>query len=94
MREIAKRIEYSATALYKHFVDKEALVRELCRHDFNALAAGATMAQSQFAVVQVTTDRGSERAGLSSLVELEQVERDMVRLQLESPSPRVQPTRN
>lgn len=39
MREIAKRIEYSATALYKHFVDKEALVRELCRHDFNALAA-------------------------------------------------------
>lgn len=39
MREIAKRIEYSATALYKHFVDKEALVRELCRNDFNALAA-------------------------------------------------------
>jgi AcrR family transcriptional regulator len=38
MREIAKRIEYSATALYKHFVDKEALVRELCRHDFDALA--------------------------------------------------------
>ena len=39
MREIAKRIEYSATALYKHFVDKEELVRELCRNDFNALAA-------------------------------------------------------
>jgi AcrR family transcriptional regulator len=39
MREIAKRIEYSATALYKHFVDKEALVRELCRNDFDALAS-------------------------------------------------------
>ncbi|HTQ03625.1 MAG TPA: TetR/AcrR family transcriptional regulator [Polyangiaceae bacterium] len=38
MREIARRIEYSATALYKHFADKEALVRELCRHDFDALA--------------------------------------------------------
>ncbi|HYQ02370.1 MAG TPA: TetR/AcrR family transcriptional regulator [Polyangiaceae bacterium] len=38
MREIANRIEYSATALYKHFVDKEALVRELCHHDFKALA--------------------------------------------------------
>jgi AcrR family transcriptional regulator len=39
MRELAKRIEYSATALYKHFADKETLVRELCRHDFDALAA-------------------------------------------------------
>ena len=38
MREIAKRIEYSATALYKHFVDKDALVRELCREDFSAFA--------------------------------------------------------
>lgn len=34
MREIGKRIEYSATALYNHFADKEALVRELCRRDF------------------------------------------------------------
>ena len=34
MREIAKRIEYSATALYGHFEDKETLVRELCRRDF------------------------------------------------------------
>lgn len=34
MREIGKRIEYSATALYGHFADKEALVRELCRKDF------------------------------------------------------------
>src|SRR5215216_850701 len=34
MREIGKRIEYSATALYNHFADKESLVRELCRRDF------------------------------------------------------------
>jgi AcrR family transcriptional regulator len=38
MREIAKRIEYSPTALYKHFADKDALVRELCREDFTAFA--------------------------------------------------------
>jgi AcrR family transcriptional regulator len=38
MREIAKRIEYSATALYKHFADKDELVRELCREDFTAFA--------------------------------------------------------
>jgi AcrR family transcriptional regulator len=38
MREIGKRIEYSATALYGHFADKEALVRELCRKDFGDFA--------------------------------------------------------
>ncbi|MCX6923776.1 MAG: TetR/AcrR family transcriptional regulator [Verrucomicrobia bacterium] len=38
MREIAKRIEYTPTAIYFHFKDKEALLRELCRNDFRALA--------------------------------------------------------
>jgi AcrR family transcriptional regulator len=38
MREIARRIEYSATALYSHFADKETLVRELCKEDFAAFA--------------------------------------------------------
>jgi AcrR family transcriptional regulator len=38
MREIGKRIEYSATALYNHFEDKEALVQELCRTDFRDFA--------------------------------------------------------
>jgi AcrR family transcriptional regulator len=38
MREIARRIEYSPTALYGHFEDKETLVRELCRTDFSAFA--------------------------------------------------------
>jgi AcrR family transcriptional regulator len=38
MRRIAKRIEYSPTAIYFHFQDKEALFRELCVCDFSALA--------------------------------------------------------
>jgi AcrR family transcriptional regulator len=38
MRKIAKRIEYSATAIYIHFKDKESLLRELCTEDFQMLA--------------------------------------------------------
>lgn len=38
MREIARRIDYSPTAIYLHFKDKEALIRELCDTDFLALA--------------------------------------------------------
>lgn len=39
MRKVAERIEYSATAIYVHFADKEALFRELCYQDFAHLAA-------------------------------------------------------
>ncbi len=39
MRRIAERIEYSPTAIYLHFADKEALFRELCNADFRRLAA-------------------------------------------------------
>lgn len=38
MRRIAQQIEYSPTAIYLHFVDKDALIRELCAVDFLALA--------------------------------------------------------
>jgi AcrR family transcriptional regulator len=38
MRKIADRIEYSPTAIYLHFKDKEAVMRELCDVDFLALA--------------------------------------------------------
>jgi len=38
MREIAKRLDCSATALYLHFRDKDSLIRELCDTDFLALA--------------------------------------------------------
>jgi AcrR family transcriptional regulator len=37
MRDVAERIQYTATAIYKHFADKEALLRELCDLDFRAL---------------------------------------------------------
>ncbi len=39
MRAIAQRIEYTPTAIYHHFRDKDALITELCNRDFLALAA-------------------------------------------------------
>ncbi|HET8715421.1 MAG TPA: TetR/AcrR family transcriptional regulator [Holophagaceae bacterium] len=39
MRAIADRIEYSPRTIYLHFQDKEDLVRELCRHDFQVFGA-------------------------------------------------------
>jgi AcrR family transcriptional regulator len=38
MRAIASRIEYTPTAIYHHFRDKDALIAELCATDFRALA--------------------------------------------------------
>lgn len=38
MREIARRVDYSPTAIYLHFKDKESLIRELCDTDFLELA--------------------------------------------------------
>ena len=38
MREIARRIEYTPTAIYHHFADKDALIQELCDRDFRELA--------------------------------------------------------
>ncbi|MBV8317938.1 MAG: TetR/AcrR family transcriptional regulator [Planctomycetaceae bacterium] len=37
MRKIAAKIDYTATALYTHFADKEALLLALCDADFLAL---------------------------------------------------------
>jgi len=34
MRKIAEKIEYSPTAIYLHFKDKDELIRELCENDF------------------------------------------------------------
>src|SRR6266516_4847160 len=34
MRKVAEKIEYSPTAIYVHFKDKEELFHELCRQDF------------------------------------------------------------
>ena len=38
MRRIAEKIEYSPTAIYFHFRDKEALLAELCDFDFRTFA--------------------------------------------------------
>lgn len=37
MRQIASKINYTATAIYYHFPDKESLLRELCEKDFLVL---------------------------------------------------------
>jgi AcrR family transcriptional regulator len=42
MRRIADRIEYSPTAIYFHFRDKDALLAELCDCDFRSFAHGFT----------------------------------------------------
>lgn len=39
MRAIAARIGLTPTAIYHHFRDKQALLQDLCEHDFRALAA-------------------------------------------------------
>ena len=38
MRKVAEKIEYSPTAIYIHFADKEELFHELCHQDFARLA--------------------------------------------------------
>jgi AcrR family transcriptional regulator len=38
MRKVAEKIEYSPTAIYLHFADKESLFHELCHEDFARLA--------------------------------------------------------
>lgn len=38
MRAIAEQIEYTPTAIYHHFRNKEALLTELCLQDFRSLA--------------------------------------------------------
>jgi AcrR family transcriptional regulator len=38
MRKVAEKIEYSPTAIYVHFQDKEHLFLELCHNDFRRLA--------------------------------------------------------
>jgi AcrR family transcriptional regulator len=43
MRRIADRIEYSPTAIYFHFRDKESLLAELCDCDFRNFAQGFTV---------------------------------------------------
>ena len=45
LRKVAEKIEYSATTIYLHFADKEALLRELCTADF--LVFSRTLKQAE-----------------------------------------------
>src|SRR5499433_2516367 len=38
MRKVAEKIEYSPTAIYVHFADKQQLFHELCQQDYARLA--------------------------------------------------------
>jgi AcrR family transcriptional regulator len=38
MRRVAEKIEYSPTAIYVHFADKQQLFHELCQQDYGRLA--------------------------------------------------------
>lgn len=58
LREIARAVGVSATAVYRHFPDKEALLRELCT------AGGRALAQQQMAAMQAA---GGGRAGLEAV---------------------------
>lgn len=46
MRMIAQKIEYSPTAIYVHFEDKEALMRELSALDFASLSESVLRARA------------------------------------------------
>ena len=54
MRAIAERIEYTPTAIYHHFENKQALVTELCQLDFGRLAHHFTsVAETEDPVVRI-----------------------------------------
>jgi len=84
MRELAAKIDYSATALYFHFRDKETLFRELCTEDFGEFA-------SRFAELMAEEGLGPlERLRRSALAYLEFAERapNQYRLLFMTPHPR------
>jgi AcrR family transcriptional regulator len=45
MRKVADKIEYSPTAIYVHFADKNELFHELCREDFAGLQQAMATAE-------------------------------------------------
>ena len=46
LREVAQRIEYSTTAIYVHFADKQALVETMVREDFEVFEAALASRRS------------------------------------------------
>ena len=66
MREIAKRIEYTPTAIYHHFRDKQALIEELCLIDFRGLAQAFQKIDSGGSGWRTWTTPSSTRATIGS----------------------------
>jgi len=54
MRAVADEIEYTPAAIYKHFADREQLVRELCANDF--LGFNKIVREQQAASLQTAKD--------------------------------------
>jgi AcrR family transcriptional regulator len=48
LREVAQKIEYSTTAIYVHFKDKQDLIEQMCNEDFSKFA-GALLAMRDIA---------------------------------------------
>jgi AcrR family transcriptional regulator len=61
MRKVADRIEYSPTAIYLHFHDKQSLVAELCEETFVRLVRELETLPSEFKDPLVCLRRGLQR---------------------------------
>lgn len=61
MRKVATRIEYSPTAIYLHFKDKQSLVAELCEETFAKLVREMSTLPSASRDPLVCLRRGLER---------------------------------
>ena len=58
MRRIADAIEYSPTAIYHHFEDKDDVIHSLCREDFSRLLAALEDAQAPADPLTAVRDLG------------------------------------
>lgn len=61
MRKVASRIEYSPTAIYLHFQDKQSLIAELCEETFARLVRELADLPSESKDPLVCLRRGLER---------------------------------
>ena len=81
MRRIADRIEYSPTAIYFHFKDKESLLAELCDCDFRSFAHGFNL------IAQIPDPVERLRAAGRSYVEFGLTNPSHYRLMFMTPKP-------
>jgi AcrR family transcriptional regulator len=81
MRRIAERIEYSPTAIYFHFRDKESLLAELCECDFR------TMAQQFMSIAQIADPIERLRTTAMAYLEFGMNNRSHYRVMFMTPKP-------